>query len=333
MGLRQLARVQSALEVTPGTPVPTATSKWMGVYTATWHEERTKDSPEEIRQSLARYFRATTLSVMGSVDLEQTCTFEELPYVLGAGVKGGVSGVTDGGSPPGYAYAYTPTLTAVDTPNTYTLQVGDDTQAYLMEYSFVRNFELSFAVRERSRLRSSWVGRQLTTGSFTGALGDRTIEDAFGQGWLAYIDNQGGSIGATQYAGCIVNGTWRLPQSFIPHNCIDGTNTFTRHQMVSLAPELELTIELDSTANSTRAAYTSDTHKLIRLRNSGTIIHGSVHKRITIDGAYQITDWGAVGGSDQDGVQTLRLTARGEYDSSASLLFSIEVVNAVSALP
>jgi hypothetical protein len=445
MGLRQLSVVQLGKESSAGTLVA-ATQKLMGVYTATWHEQRTKDSPEELRQSLARYFRATTLDVLATLDLEQTCTFEELPYQLYMGVRGDPTVTNDAAGTTGYRYLWRPTLTAVDVPRTYSFEVGDNTQAYTMPYGFVRNLEISFAVRERTRLRSSVVGRSLTAGAFTGSLSDRTVEDAFGQGWELYVDNQGGTIGTTRYGGCITGGTWRIPQCFVPHNCIDGANTFTRHQMVNLAPELELTVELDSTAQAIRsAAYTQDTHQLIRLQNYGSNVHGAFTppvaptlvvgsagtpngtyrgvvtfvtafgessagasavvtvtnqkvewtgiptgpagttarklyrtqpagaaatarlvttladnvtttysdnasdgsisatalvpstdttafpRLIRIDGSYQVTDWGAVGGSDQDGVQTFRLTARGEYDASLAKLFECIVQNGRAA--
>jgi hypothetical protein len=444
MGLKQLSVVQLGKEGTAGTAVA-ATQKLMGVYSATWHEERNKDAPEELRQSLARFFRSTTLDVLATVDIEQTCTFEEFVYLLYSGIRADPTVTNDGAATPIYKYLFTPTLTAVDTPRTYTMEVGDDTQGYRAPYSFVRNFELSFAARQRTRLRSAWVARQLSTNAFTGSLTDRDVEDAYGQGWRIYIDAQGGTMGSTAFSGCITGGTWRLPQCFVPHNCVDGSNTFTRHQMVSLAPELELTVELDSAANSLRSAYTDDTHKLIRLENLGSNVHaaftpptaptvaagaagtpsGTYRCRVTfvtafgetaggtsaqvtvtsqriewsniptgptgttarklyrsqpggaanterllttladntttvfsdnvadgtisatalvpttdttvgtktlrIDGSYQITDWGAVGGSDADGVQTLRIAARGEYDATLAKLFEIMVLNGRAA--
>jgi hypothetical protein len=123
-----------------------------------------------------------------------------------------------------------------------------------------------------------------------------------------------------------VNGTWRMPETYNPHRCIDGTITFTRHQIAAWSPELELTVELDAASTALRSDFAADERKLVHLENPNT----GATKNVEIDGAYNITDWGAVGGSDQDGVQTLRLMFSGEYDPDWAKLFEIIVTNGLA---
>src|SRR5690349_3478843 len=123
MGLRNLAFVNSVAETTFGTtPAMPDYARWMGVINATWHEERTKDRPEELHQSLARYFRSTTMYKLATLDVEATCTFEDINFILQMGVKG-VSPTDDMDmTTPAQTYLYRPTLTAADNPRTYSLQ-------------------------------------------------------------------------------------------------------------------------------------------------------------------------------------------------------------------
>jgi hypothetical protein len=338
MGLRQLQFIHSAPEATFGTTVATATAKWTGLYTVRFHQEETKIRPDELRQSLARYFRTVNAGRLGRVEVEMTCTFEDIIFVLMAGIRA-TTPTADMGMPAAYTWTFSPTLTTVDNPKTYTLQVGDDTQAYLQPYSFCTNFELSFAVAELTRLRASFVGREQVAGAATSGLAERITEDVLGQKWVVKIGDAGMGVDPStvaQYTGCVLNGTWRLPQTYTPHRCIDGQLTFTRHQQMPLAPEMDLTVELDATSSAFRSKYINATRQIVRLENVGSQIHGgmpAVNKLMHLDGAFQLTDWGEVGGSDQDGVNTLRLAYVGEFDPDWGKLFEITVINGNDATP
>jgi hypothetical protein len=353
MGLRSLQRVQLGREAaaTPGTAVA-ATAKLTGVYSAVFHEERVHEQPQELRGSLARHFRTVLQGKMATLDLETTATFEDTPHLLGMAIKSGQwDGTSDGATAdPSYIRTYTPALTATDDPDTYTIEVGsiaDDTGAggtacVEMEYSFVRSLEISAAAREMTRVRANIVGRQLTKTTWTGGTADdeRTTEDALGQQWKVYIDDAStGTIGTTLYGGCVVGFTWRLPENFREHMCLDGNLYFNRHEQSSLAPELELTVEVDGAAEAIRQDWANGgtARQLIRLEVLGGTVHSgtptaTARKSLRIDGAYSIIDWGAIGGSDQDGVNTVRILARGEYDATYGKLFECRVVNALAAL-
>jgi hypothetical protein len=340
MGLTHLGKIQLAAEgtATPGTAVTTATYL-LPVYRASWHEEDTVDQPEELRGDLAKYHRGDILGKMATIDVEADCTFETLPYFLEMNVKHS-AGVSDASGTPAYKYTYEPSLTSADTPQTYTVQVGDDTSgdAFYAPFAFGRNLEISFAIQERSRLRSQLVGQQLVAQAFTGSLDrDPTMESALGQKWAVYFDNTGGTIGTTPFTGVLTGGTWRLPNTFEPHKSIDGTLVYNSVKQTPIAPELEITAEVDSAAIALRTAFLNGTRQLVRLKNTGSTIHpgtptATAAKYVQIDGAYRITDWGVVGGSDNAGVQTVRIMLTGEYDPTWGKLYQIQVNNAGSVL-
>lgn len=332
-GLKTLSKLQLALEVTPGTPVTTATSKLTGMYKIEQQEMRTKIRPQELRGSMAKFFRTITVGKIQNLNVEGTTVFEDLGYFLGMGLKGGVSGSSDGGTPPAYTYAYTPTLTDQDTPDTYTIQFGDNEQAYYAEYCFVKQLTLDFQVDQLAKLTAAIVGRQRTAQAFTGSLSDRTTEDLIADNVIVYMDDTGGTIGTTSFSTGVVGCTWTMA-NFMPDKTLDGTLYFTQLVEQPLAAELTLTCEVNTATQAKLAKFTGDTRQLVRVEcSNATAIHGTVHKRLRLDGAYNLTDWGPIGSADHNGIQTVQLKFTGEYDATYGAIAKAELVNALSALP
>jgi hypothetical protein len=278
---------------------------------------------------------------MVNVDVDFDVTYQDFPYFCEMAIKHAAP-VSDGGSG-GSAYlrTYTPTLTSPDTPQTYTVQMGDDTSgdAFYAPFTFATNLELSFAIQERTNGKVALVGQSLTAQVFTGSLNrDRTLESAVGQSWAVFFDDTGGTVGNTAYTGVLIAGTWRLPNTYNPHKSIDGTLVYNSVKATQLCPELEITAEVDAAALALRGKYTAGTRQLVRLKSTGSQIHAGTpnatkNKYIQIVGAYRIVDWGVVGGSDNAGVQTVKITLHGEYDAAAGLLYSVAVNNEVDSLP
>ena len=333
-GLKTLSKLQLARETTSGTPVTTATSKLTGLYKIEQQEMRTKVRPQELRGSMAKFFRTITTGKIQNLNVEGTTTFEDFPYFLNMGLKGmGTAAPTsDGGTPPAYTYAYTPTLTDQDVPDTYTIQFGDNLQAYYAEFCFVKTLSLDVQIDALTKMTASIVGRQRTAQAFTGALNDRTTEDLIANNFIVYLDDTGGTIGTTAFSTGVVGLTWTM-SNFMPDKTIDGTTVFTGTVEQPLSAEVTMTVELNTAGQAKLAKFTGDTRQLMRLECSGAAIHGAVKKRLRLDGAYNITDWGPIGSADHNGIQTVQLKFTGEYDPTATLIASAEMVNALSALP
>lgn len=333
-GLKTLSKLQLAIETTAGTAVTTATSKLTGMYKIEQQEMRTKVRPEELRGSMAKFFRTITTGKIENINVEGSATFEDLGYFLGMGLKGGVTGSTDAGTPPAYTYAYTPTLTDQDVPDTYTIQYGDNTQAYYSEFCFAKSLTLDVQIDALTKLTASLVGRQRTAQAFTGSLNDRTTEDLIANNFIVYLDDaSGGTIGTTAFSTGVVGLTWTMG-NFMPDKTIDGTTVFTSTVEQPLAAEVTMTAEINTATQAKLAKFTGDTRQLMRLQcSNATAIHGSVFKRLRLDGAYNLTDWGPIGSADHNGIQTVQLKFTGEYDATYAAIAKAELVNALSALP
>lgn len=349
MGLKPASKVQwgqQGYNFTSGTVA--ATAKAMGLYAAPWQEVHQPVPLESLNGDLIKY-HGVSADLHRQFEIngwDATLTFEDAPFYFRAGYQGAVAGVSDGGSAsPTYVYTFTPSTASTALPTFYSLEVGDDTQAHRANGCFFTDLEVSFAVRDRTHIKGNVRGRYLdaNTGFSAGTAGnDRSVEEALGQNWTMYVEDTGsagtaGTIGSTQYSGCIVQGSWKAMR-YALHDCVNGTNLPGTVYPMPFAPELQVTVEVDSVAYSAlRAAYTGQTQQLIRLQNLGGTVHSGTpsatkQKAIIIDGAYRITNFGAIGGSDQDGVQTVQVTATGEYNATYGKVSEVTVRNALSGV-
>lgn len=329
MGLAALKRIQGGKEGTRGTAVA-ATAKWTGITAGHRLGDREVRQPVEDRGSLAAAFRSYTPSLLWQDTLRGSVTYEDAILLFSMALAGGITPTTVDTT--ARLWTFTPNLTAATNPDTFTVEIGDDTQCYEAEYVFCESLELTGAVGEEVQVSANVVGRQLSTSTFTPALADRTVESALAQKTTLYMDDTGGTMGTTPKTGLLMDWRWRLPAFYIRKRTMDGNSYFTAHSQVKLQPQLELTCEFTSAVHTLRGKYTGETRQLVRLKTTGTQVGGvSAVKTLQIDGAYKITGLETL--DERDGASTVRMTLSGEYDSGWGKLIEIQVQNSLSTLP
>lgn len=326
MGLTAFRRIQLGKETAPGTAVP-ATAKLMGFNLKAPLADRQIVQPEEERGSLAGAFRSYTQSVgWTGATLSGDATFEDILYLLAMAIKGGV---VPTGTGTAKTWAFEPSLTAANNPDTFTLEFGDDTQAYEAEYVLATSLEISGGVGQALKCSANLVGRQLTATTFTPALADRVVESALAAKTNLYLDDSGGMIGTTLVPSTLLDWTWRLPEHFvtIAHQ---GSLYFTAVREQKMKPTLEMTVEFNTGVAALRAKYLAETRQLVRLKAEGSEVETGTKKSLSIDGAYKIIDLDVL--DERNGADIVKLTLHGEYDPTWAKLFKVEVVNGVSTL-
>jgi len=121
-GVKALRKIQLGDESPAGTAVAASTI-WRGL--GAIEDQREVVFAEEDVGVLPGVDRTYTPKLLAALAMEETeATFEQLPYILEAGVKS-VSGVKDGDGS-GYAYTFAFPTTAANTPLTYTIEMGDN---------------------------------------------------------------------------------------------------------------------------------------------------------------------------------------------------------------
>ncbi len=330
-GVRALRKIQLGKESTPGTAVA-ATALWRGQ--GVLDDRREVQFIEEDVGYLSGIDRTITPQYLAGITFEETpATFEQLPYVLAAGVKNVTSGTQDGtGSD--YIYTYTFPTTSANSVQTYTIEAGDDQQAEEMEYSFVEAFTLSGEAGGPVMVSADWLGRQAQTTTFTGSIAVPTVEDIIFLKGKLYIDDVSGTIGTTQKSNTLLSFNLSVTTGWRPFFTADGNLYFS--SIKSTMPEvvMEVTFEHDGTATAEKTNWRNETPRLIRLSFEGSTVStpGTSYskKTLIVDLAGKWERFEPLDEQDGNDVVTARFRAR--YNATAATFAEIVVVNELSAL-
>lgn len=331
-GIRSLRKIQLGVETTPGTAVA-ATTIWRGK--GTLEDKREVVFPEEDIGLISGADRQYTAKLLGGLEMESVpATFEQLPYILAAGVKNVVTGTADG-SGSGKIYTYTFSTTTPNDIKTYTIEGGDNQAAEKMEYAFVESFRLSGKAGEALMMSASWLGRQITSSSFTSSLSLPTVEEIlFSKGKL-YIDAIGGTIGTTLQSNTFLGMELSVKTGFVPVFTGEGNLYFTFHKLTEPEVTVDITFEHDSVGTARKTDWGAGTARLVRMNFEGSSLTtgGTTYQKKTlrIDFAAKVEKVSKL--DEQDGNDILKVTFRPRYNATAAKFAEIVVVNELASLP
>lgn len=271
-GIRALRKIQLGLESAsaPGTEVDATR---IMLWTGTAQDDLLVEFSSDDVGNMQGTDRTWVPQVGGTLEIEGPATFEELPYILTAGVMSATAGTADGS---GYVYTYTFPTTAVNSFDTLTLEFGDNTQEEQMLYSYVEAFSLSGAGGEALQLSATLKGRQIATGTYTGALSLTSPEVILFNKGLLYIDDGGsGTMGATLKSNTLLGITFDCTTGLTPVYAADGQLYFSFVKQVGY-PEMEITCQLtfehDATSLAEKAAWRAQTERLVRVQFNGATL-------------------------------------------------------------
>lgn len=332
VGISALGKIQIGKEAEAGTAVA-ATTIWRGL-------GRIKNDgkpvfPKESVGIIGGTDRSYIPKLGASLSLEETeATFEQLPYLLEAGIK--LETPAQDGAGTGYVYEYAVSTTAVNTIRTLTVEGGDNIQAEEMEYAFVKSFELSGVAGEAVMMSAELVGRQVTPTTFTGALSIPTVEEILTSKGKVYIDDADGTLADTQITESILSFSFKVNTGLVAKMTADGTLYFTFIKPSGEAMEilLDLTFEHDTQSVAEKAAWQSETAKQIRLIFEGSALGTGAtydYKTLIIDLAGKWDDFPPL--EEEEGNNVYTGTFRARYNADAALFCELVVVNELASLP
>lgn len=320
-------KIQLGRESTPGTAV-SATTIFRGPF-AMLEDARTRQTVEEQVGSFMqaeRTYDGMYLAKWAQPSTEMT--FEQVLHICEAGIK---TATPTGANPYTYTYAYPYSGTSVNTIKTYTIEAGSATvtgDVREMEYAFVEDFEFSGTFGEAWKMQSNWVGRQLSSSTFTGSLSVPTVEEVLFNRTALYIDASGGTLGSTAKAGVLMSANVKVKTGLIIVPVANGQLYFQTYKWTQPEITFSLTVELEDSVGlvaAERAIYEANGTRLIRLRSTnGT-------KIFTIDFAAKYDKIGNY--ENSDGNTTVTLEGHAVASSADSLSFTVTVVNSLSAVP
>lgn len=326
-GIRALRKLQLGLETTAGTAA-VATTIWRGMGTVT-DITNPVVAEEDIGSMLPQprvYFPIQGAQVEFD---EVEATFEQLPYILEAGIKTVTTGVADStGS--GKVYSYPISTTAQNTFTTYTLQGGDNQRVDLVDYAFVTKFSISGAKGEAVKMSASWTGQAATDGDFTTSIAVPTIESILFQKGKLYLDPT--TAGTTQKTTTWLGTKIAVETGIAPIYTGDGTLTFSTAAVIT-PPKVtgELVLRHDTTGEAELGFARLGTVRLLRQEFQGsTLTTAGVYttKTLRFQAAILYDEIPSIDEQDGNDIVTLKWHAV----DSGSLIPTFTVVNSLTAL-
>lgn len=330
MGVKKLSKILLGAESTSGTAVP-ATTYWRG--TGTHEDKRVVEFPDDDVGILMGTDRSLTSKLESQINFDETpATYEQLPYILEAGIMT-QSPVQDGaGSDRIYTYNF-PT-TAQRTVRTYTIEHGDDVAAEESEYCFVKEFELTGEEQKAVMAKATWGGRQSTPTTFTGALTIPTVESALFQRGKFFINNVSTFPATSQFTATWKKFSLKVKTGQTAQYYGDGNLYFTNLKQVMPEAILQVTFEHNANTVAELVNWRAETARAVRLDFTGSAVTsaGTTYstRRLLVDLLGKWSVWGPFEDLNGDNVMVGTLVCR--YNTTAASAGRFIVVNDLTAL-
>lgn len=287
-GIKQLRQIQLGKEATAGTAT-TATTRWRGL--GAFEDNREVVFPEEYIGIIGGGDRSYIAKSSGSFKMDDTdATFEQLPHLLIASVANTTAGVQQGTSS-GYLYTYNIPTTTAPTIQTYTIRAGDDLQAEIMKYSFVKSFSLKGQAGEALMMSAEWMGRAITTGAYSTGVSVPDVETILSNKALLSIDPVSGTYGGATLVtdtntmiACEINFEDMIMPKWVmrPHG--DDQASFAFHYAGNRKISGSVTFEHNADATTEKEAFRNQTPRLFRFFFYGSDLStaGVAHTKKTL---------------------------------------------------
>jgi len=330
-GRRKLSKIQMGLEdaATQGTAV-VATVIWRGPANFFDDEEIPVFIEEDVGllSPLGRSYIPKTGAVLDMPETE--ATYEQLPYILMAGVETvGTSSATNS-TGTWYTWTYSFATGATKTTSTYTIETGDDVDQTEAEYCFVEDFHLTGAVDGALMMSAIWRGRQVTESvDFTTGISMPAVEEIVFNKCVLSIDAN--TVGTTPITGALIDLDFHAVTGLQAYTTADGNLYFYATKQVGPEITMDITFEHITAAVTEKAACKAQTLRLIELVWTGTDAVGGQAKTLTIQMAGYWESFDVI--SESDGNNIVAGHFRVAYSSTEALYCTIAIINALAVLP
>lgn len=287
MGSEMFRKVQYGKETNRGTAVA-ATRMWMG--TATIPKDREPKHPSDTLGLRVRSARTEILQLLAdpvtlAMNGDTGAYYQGLPLLFGTTLKGGVTATETTASQQDYAWTFDPSLTAAAAPDTVTLEIGDNDQAYEIEYLMGKTITIDWAFGENAYVNVSaeMFGRQVTATTFTGSLTKPTVTGINANTGKFYLDPAWASLGSTQKTGLLRSGNLQIGTGNHPKFLGSGNRTFDTHGEGYLDATGSLVLEGGAGAKSILDDFQAGTARALRFAWTGPQIGTGVNHLLQVD--------------------------------------------------
>jgi len=342
-GLRALRFIQiSAPEATPGS-AQAATEAIRGTLTPPTDDIMILMPENEERNSLARHHAdAYPVGYQANFQYAGDVIPRYLPWFLSMAIRGNVTATQPDSTnePNAYLWVFEPSLTGPNTPgetngvDTFTIEYGDNIQAYETEYTFATRLEITGAPNEACRLGVNMTGRQRTDTTKTAALTLQSVQRMPFNLANYKRDANWAALGTTAKTGVVKGFSYVFDTMLTPRFTAEGSLYFGDVDEDYKAPELRLVLARDTESEALRDAYEAQDTVYVQIRLNGANELDASQSNppyLKIDGAYQITGWPSW--AEDQGTSTIEVPMRGVYDATGAKMMSLSVLCGLDAFP
>ena len=339
MGERAFSKLQFGIEsaAAHGTAVA-ADTILAGFEIPPINPDRQPAFPEDALGVRARSSRARIDQLLATNTLRSPAAyFQALPALLSCGIKGGITAAEQTASQNDMLWAFTPSMTASNAPDSMTLEAGDDTQAAEVEYLMFERILLSGQVAQAGEMapvviEADYFGRQVTPASFTGSLSIPTMTDINAKLSRIYADALWANRGVTELTSILRAWEFEVLTGLHPKFLGSADKFFTTHGQSVLEVMLTLTLERNALADAEWDKFRAGTKQAIRIKiDSGVAIGTGVNHSLTLDvfGAYE----NVIPLAEEDrGNNVDTALFHGLYDPTGAQIFDARVITNVAAI-
>lgn len=284
MGSQMFVKNQYGKESTRGTAVA-ATKKFLG--TVNIPKDREPQHPE---YAMGQRARSTVTSIRQLLADPITLSmpnayYQALPMMYSITLKGGVTASETTPAQGDYLWDFTPSLTAAASPDTITLEAGDDDQNYEIEYVMGRKITLDFALGENvtAAIACEAFGRQVTKSTATAGLSNPAAVEISANTAALWIDSTWATLGSTAKTGLLRGGNIEINTGNHPKFLASGQKYFTSHGEGFVDVTGSFVLEGGAAAVSIFDDFQAGTHRAVRLSFTGPQIGSGSYYSLIYD--------------------------------------------------
>ena len=317
-------------EGTRGTPVAPTRQMYAdgsGMFTVdaglNFHEDENTG-----RRYRTRRVTSTTEDVTWKYKSASGVSYEDL-VVPFSQIKGAQTGAGAGADK---TWTFTPSATAANAPEAYSIDVGDDTQNWRLQYAMAKSFKIAASPGDVTSLEmEGFAQRAVKTAKATPAInaGVKIPGDLWTLKVAAAIS---GLTAASVITNFLIDWELEVQTGLKWRHYLDGNLYGGQHVETDIAWSLDMTVE--STAQAVSEFYdkaVAGTMSFLRLKAIGPVIPTTaVAYSVQIDTPV-LYDVPEIIASNDDGINLYKVKAHGSDDTANGIIPVI--VNTVAALP
>jgi hypothetical protein len=244
-------------------------------------------------------------------------------------LKGGLTGV---GGTADKTWSATPSMTAANAPEAYSIDLGDDTQNWRIQYGMLSSWKLSAALGDVTNLEVSGFGQRAIKGAKAAPATNAAVKIPGDLWTVKYAATLAGLPGASISTNFLLDWDLSVDTGLVWRHYLDGNLYGGQHVETDIAGTLNMTFE--STALAVSEAYdkwAAQTVSFVRLKATGPVLGGTFYS-LQIDLPIIYTKVMPIASADK-GINIYKATASLAYDPTSTTSIVPVLVCSLAALP